>query len=77
MMQQANNRTIGIALVGLFSISATAQTSKAPNVIFVLADEWRAHKTIYLRERFIGSLVAVRQSERSISAEQPREQQKI
>jgi len=47
MMQQANNRTIGIALVGLFSISATAQTSKAPNVVFVLADEWRAQDVGY------------------------------
>lgn len=42
MMQQTYNRSIGIALLGMISVSAIGQARKAPNVVFVLADEWRA-----------------------------------
>lgn len=41
-MQQTYTRSLGIALLGMFSISSGAQTRKTPNVVFVLADEWRA-----------------------------------
>jgi arylsulfatase A-like enzyme len=41
-MQQNSKRNIGIALLGLIAAGVNGQASKAPNVVFVLADEWRA-----------------------------------
>lgn len=41
-MQQTCSRRIGMALLGMISVSAFGQTRKVPNVVFVLADEWRA-----------------------------------
>jgi arylsulfatase A-like enzyme len=35
----------GLMVIGVLSISAAGQTKKAPNVVFVLADEWRAQAT--------------------------------
>jgi arylsulfatase A-like enzyme len=41
-MQENSKRYFGIAFGGLLSVSVNGQVSKAPNVVFVLADEWRA-----------------------------------
>jgi arylsulfatase A-like enzyme len=46
-MQQNSKRNIKIALLGLMSVSVNGQVSKAPNVVFVLADEWRAQDLGY------------------------------
>lgn len=46
-MNQNYNRSIGMALLGIFSISVSGQVRKAPNVVFVLADEWRAQDLGY------------------------------
>lgn len=46
-MQQNSKRNIKIALLGLMSVSVNGQVSKAPNVVFILADEWRAQDLGY------------------------------
>jgi arylsulfatase A-like enzyme len=46
-MQQNSKRNIRIALLGLMSVSVNGQVSKAPNVVFVLADEWRGQDLGY------------------------------
>jgi arylsulfatase A-like enzyme len=39
------NKTLSVAMLSLLAVATNAQTRKAPNVIFVLADEWRAQAT--------------------------------
>lgn len=46
-MDQKCSTSIGMALLGLIAISATGQARKSPNVVFVLADEWRAQDVGY------------------------------
>ena len=40
-------KTLGFAILGVISISVNGQTRKAPNVVFVLADEWRGQDLGY------------------------------
>jgi arylsulfatase A-like enzyme len=42
-----SNKITHLALFSLISCAATAQKSKSPNVVFILADEWRAQATAY------------------------------
>jgi arylsulfatase A-like enzyme len=46
-MKLYRNKSLGITLLGLFTFSAGGQVKKAPNVVFVLADEWRAQDVGY------------------------------
>jgi len=46
-MNQNYSRSLGIALLGILSISVSGKVRKAPNVVFVLADEWRAQDLGY------------------------------
>ncbi len=41
------NKSIGFVLVGALASSVSGQTRKAPNVVFILADEWRAQDVGY------------------------------
>jgi arylsulfatase A-like enzyme len=40
-------RNIGITLLGMAAVSVSGQVQKRPNVVFVLADEWRAQDLGY------------------------------
>ena len=40
-MKIISRKSVGIALLSVFSASVSGQARKAPNVVFVLADEWR------------------------------------
>tara|TARA_R110002050_G_scaffold149250_1_gene275628 strand:- start:18507 stop:19952 length:1446 start_codon:yes stop_codon:yes gene_type:complete len=40
-------KSLGIAMLGFISFSANGQLKKAPNVVFVLTDEWRAQDVGY------------------------------
>ncbi len=42
MMKLNFNKNAGLIILGALSISAGGQVKKSPNVVFVLADEWRA-----------------------------------
>jgi arylsulfatase A-like enzyme len=46
-MKSDLRKTLGFAVLGVISVSVSGQTRKAPNVIFVLADEWRGQDLGY------------------------------
>jgi len=46
-MKILHDKTVNVALLSLMVVASGAQTHNAPNVVFVLADEWRAQATAF------------------------------